>query len=239
MTALWRSTIAGGGKWSGTVGRGKRITFTALEDGANLSLLMYHAHDPSERYNMPDTLKAQHTSHLTTGNVLMSDNGRVLASIVQDSTGWNDPIGGYTTKEQTDRKYGVTTYQEKRNERYRNGRDNFSVELVRSGLSVRDLMPPLNLFAKVYCDENGRMHHVPGHCKKGDAVSLRTELDLLLIVSNTPNPFDKRTGYPSVPVQIEVSAAEPVSLSDDACVNHCSENRRAFENTWAYHALRG
>jgi len=31
--------------------------------------------NPTERYNMPDTLKAQHTAHLTRGHVLYSDFG--------------------------------------------------------------------------------------------------------------------------------------------------------------------
>ncbi|MFL6556797.1 MAG: DUF1989 domain-containing protein, partial [Bacillus sp. (in: firmicutes)] len=89
---IWNKTIEPGAKWSGVIGKGKVLRFTALDAGANLSLLFYNAKDASERYNMPDTLKAQHTSHLTTGNVLMSDNGRVLASIVEDSLGWHDPI---------------------------------------------------------------------------------------------------------------------------------------------------
>ena len=54
---------------------------------------------------MPDTLKAQFISSLTKGNVLMSDNGRVLASIVEDSLGWHDTISGYTTRLLTDEKY--------------------------------------------------------------------------------------------------------------------------------------
>lgn len=85
MNTTTSKIIPAGGKWSSRIGKGKQLTFTALEDGANISLLLYNAHDTTERYNMPDTLKAQHTAHLTTGNVLMSDNGRVLASITDDT----------------------------------------------------------------------------------------------------------------------------------------------------------
>lgn len=67
-----------GEKWSGTIGKGKYIHFKALGDNANVSILMYNMRDTSERYNMPDTLKGQFTAHLTKGNVLYSDNGRVL-----------------------------------------------------------------------------------------------------------------------------------------------------------------
>ncbi|WP_285842603.1 urea amidolyase associated protein UAAP1 [Metabacillus litoralis] len=236
INSIWNKTIPAGGKWSGTIGKGKLVKFTALGKGANLSTIMYHANQLTERYNMPDTLKAQHTSHLTKGHVLMSDNGRVLTSIVEDSLGWHDSISGYTSRKETDEKYGITTYQELRNNWLRSGEENFAVELVRNGLGVRDLVPVLNLFSKVFCDENGDMHYVEDHCQEGATVTLRTEMDTLFIFSNTPNPLDPRNEYPSVPIQIEVFDAEPVK-DDDVCVNFRPENRRAFENTWEYHTL--
>ncbi|MDF2962777.1 MAG: hypothetical protein K0S39_4512 [Paenibacillus sp.] len=238
MDSIWGTVIGAGGKWSGSIGRGKRLVFTAQGDGANLALLMYNAKDLTERYNMPDTLKAQHTSHLTKGNVLMSDNGRVLASIVDDSLGWHDPICGYTTRAATDAKYGVTNYQELRNDWLRSGQENFEVELVRCGLGRRDLVPVVNLFSKVFCDDSGNMHFSAGHCKKGDTVTLRTEMDVLIVLSNTPNPLDPSESYPSVPVKLEVFSSAPVD-SGDYCVNYRPENRRAFENTWDYHNLLG
>ena len=106
MKKIWSRTLRPGEKWSGNIGRGKYIHFKALGDDANVSMLMYNMLDTSERYNMPDTLKAQFISSLTKGNVLMSDNGRVLASIVEDSLGWHDTISGYTTRLLTDEKYG-------------------------------------------------------------------------------------------------------------------------------------
>ncbi|MHA6532083.1 urea amidolyase associated protein UAAP1 [Paenibacillus sp. BAC0078] len=234
----WSETMTPGGKWSGRIGKGKLVRFTALEQGANVSLLLYNMQDLTERYNMPDTLKAQHTAHLTQGHVLMSDNGRAMASIVQDSLGWHDPLGGYTLRSATEAKYGISRYQEVRNERYRSGQDNFSVELVRNGLAVRDLSPAINLFSKIFCDEEGNMHFADGHCIEGSTVTLRTEMDILLLVSNTPNPLDPSSVYPSVPVKIEILGAEPLK-ADDECVNARPENRRAFENTWKYYALQG
>lgn len=186
----WNETMTPGGKWSGRIGRGKLIRFTALEKGAGVSLLLYNAQDLTERYNMPDTLKAQHTAHLTKGHILMSDNGRAMASIVQDSLGWHDPIGGYSLRCATEVKYGPSRYQEVRNERYRNAQDNFLVELVRSGLAARDLSPSLNLFSRISCDEEGRMEFVQGHCPANASITLRTEMDLLLLASNTPHPLD-------------------------------------------------
>ena len=236
MNAIGNKTLVSGGKWSGTISRNKYIRFTALGEGANLSLLMFNQKDLTERYNMPDTLKAQYTSHLTKGHVLMSDNGRVLASIVDDSVGWHDSISGYTSRILTDEKYGKTTYQESRNDWYRSGEENFAMELVRSGLGMRDMAPVVNLFSKVYCDETGKMNFVESHCKQGDTITLRTEMDMLIVLSNTPNPLDPNTNYPSVPIQLEIFEADPVSTLDE-CVNYRPENRRAFENTWEYYSL--
>ena len=231
MYTVSSKIIPAGGKWSSRISRGKQLTFTALEEGANVSLLLYNANDTTERYNMPDTLKAQHTAHLTVGNVLMSDNGRVLASIIDDSLGWHDTISGYATRQMVDERFGRTTYQEKRNDWHRSGEENFAVELFRNGLTTRDLVPVVNLFSKVFCGEDGSIHFVSGHAKKGDTITLRTEMDVLLILSNTPNPLDTSNTYPSVPVELTITDAQPVQ-EDDCCLNYRPENRRAFENTW-------
>lgn len=238
MLKIFTKEFRPGEKWSGTIGKGKYIHFKALGDNANVSVLMYNMRDTSERYNMPDTLKAQYTAHLQKGNVLMSDNGRVFASIVQDSLGWHDSISGHSTREMTDEKYGKTNYQHNGNDYYRCGEENFKVELVRNNMSKRDLVPCVNLFSKVYVEEDGSMHYDTEHCKAGATVTLRTEMDIILIVSNTPNPLDPSKEYPSVPVTMEVYNAPPVDLTD-YCVNFRDENYRAFENTWDYNNLLG
>lgn len=238
MQKIFTKEFRPGEKWSGCIGKGKYIHFKALGDNANVSILLYNMRDTSERYNMPDSTKAQYTYHLTAGNVLMSDNGRVLASIVQDSTGWNDTISGHTTRTMTDEKYGKTSYQTEGNDYYRCGEENFKVELVRNNMSKRDLVPCVNLFSKVYVEEDGSMHYDTEHCKYGDTVTLRTEMDIIFIVSNTPNPLDPSRDYPSVPVTMEVYDAPAVDLLDP-CVQYRTENYRAFENTWDYNNLLG
>lgn len=231
-------TIQSGGKWSGVIGKGKQIQFKATGHQANLSALLYHAPYPAERYNMPDTLKAQHTALLTAGHVLMSDQGRVLASIIEDTVGWHDPLSGYTTRRSTNDRYGFTNYQQQRNDWLRSGAENFTVELFRSQLTPRDLIPPVNLFSKVICELDGSMRYVEQDTA-GRTVTLRTEMDVLFVFSNTPNPLNPSPVYPDTAIEIVVSDAMPVT-EQDACVQHCAENRRAFQNTWqAQELLRG
>jgi urea carboxylase-associated protein 2 len=238
MQKIFTKEFRPGEKWSSLIGRHKYLHFKALGPDANVSLLLYNMHDKAERYNMPDTLKAQYTAHLTTGNVLMSDNGRVLASLVQDSLGWHDTIAGHTTREFTDEQYGRTSYQEQRNDYYRCGDENFRVELVRNGLGARDIVPCVNLFSKVYVQEDGSLNYAEMWCPEGATVTLRTEMDVLLVASNTPNPLDPAKIFPSVPVRLDVYDAPPVDLLD-VCVQHRPENYRAFENTWDYNQLLG
>ncbi len=91
---LWEETVQPGATWSHVLKRGTALRMTDLEGGANVGALFYNFECPAERYNMPDTLKAQHIARLTAGFVLYSDMGRILCSVVGDTVGWHDPIGG-------------------------------------------------------------------------------------------------------------------------------------------------
>ncbi|MEK8128888.1 urea amidolyase associated protein UAAP1 [Paenibacillus filicis] len=235
MTTAYSITLQPGHKWSAYVSSGKLLRFTADGDEANLSCLFYHARHTAERYNMPDTLKAQHTAFLSAGHILMSDQGRALVSITEDTVGWHDTLSGYTTREGTDAKYGGTSFQTHRNEWLRSGEENLTVELFRHGLAARDLSVPLNLFSKVVCELNGDMHYVQ-QPTAGRYVTLRTEMDVLAVFSSTPNPLNPSPAFPVAAIEVQITNAEPVS-PDDKCVQHCSENRRAFDNTWNAHKL--
>src|SRR5436305_2686744 len=108
---LWEECIRGGSAWSHVLKRGTALRITDVEGGANAAALFFNFEIPSERYNMPDTLKAQHTAHLTRGMVLYSDMGRILCSITDDSLGWHDPLGGHIDAAETEKRWGVATYQ--------------------------------------------------------------------------------------------------------------------------------
>lgn len=237
MERIWRRILEPGEKWSGHIGRGKYIRFTALDDGANVSMLVYNSFDKSERFTAPDSLKIHHTIYLTEGAILLSESGRAMASIVQDSTGWIDAISGYSTRKGTDEKYGKKTYQEYHNDMYRCGEENFAIELTRNGLSMRDMVPCINLFSKVEIQENGSTVYDTGVGKKGDVIMFRTEMNLLLLLSNTPNPYDPSQTYNPPRIEIEVYNAPPVDLMD-TCIK-TAENYRAFQNTWDYYTLMG
>src|SRR5262245_62682286 len=122
-------TLRGGSAWSRRMRRGQLLRITDPSGRAAVAGLLFNAADPLERYNMPDTLKAQYTAFLTTGRVLYSDMGRILVSITADSCGWHDTIAGCGDAAALRQRFGEGRYQELRNDFHRNARDNFVVEL--------------------------------------------------------------------------------------------------------------
>jgi len=142
--SLWEDTIQGGASWSVILRRGNSLRLEDIEGGGNVGALFYNWDCMVERYNMPDTLKAQHIAHLTSGFVLYSDMGRVLASITADSCGWHDPLGGHNDAKAVAAKYGKSSYQQARNAWHRNTHDSFLVEAAQYGLSLRDIGPNVN-----------------------------------------------------------------------------------------------
>lgn len=235
---IWSKTLMPGDRWSANICKGRLIKFTAMGDNANLGMLLYNFHNLSEHYNAPDTLKAQHSFYLKKGLAIISDCGRAMASIVEDDIGWHDSISGYTTRKMTDEKYGKTTYQDNGNAYLKSGQENFINELTKNGMSKRDLMPPVNFFSKVDADERGNLIFDHNNCKSEESVTIRTEMSVYMVLSNTPNPLDDSKEYPSVPIKIEILEAPPVD-GLDYCANYSKYTRRAFENTWEYNLLLG
>src|SRR3981081_2326488 len=109
---LWEETVQPGATWSHVLKRGTAVRITDIEGGANAGAIVYNFACRTERYNMPDTLKAQHIARLTTGCVLYSDMGRILCSITEDSVGWHDPLSGCSNAALVRSTYGEARYQE-------------------------------------------------------------------------------------------------------------------------------
>ncbi len=229
---LLSEALRGGQMWSRVLKRGQTLKLVDLEGGAGVAALFYNAELLLERYNMPDTLKAQHIARLTTGDVLFSDMGRVLCSVVADSCGWHDTITGHADSRWTENKYGAGSYQKLRNDFHRNTRDNFLTELGKYGMGKRDIVANVNFFVKVAVDSEGNLSWVAGNSKAGNAVTLRAGLDTLVVLSNTPHPLDPSPMYAPKPVALEIrQTSAPL---DELARHKCAENERGFTLTERY-----
>jgi urea carboxylase-associated protein 2 len=209
-----RESIPAGWYVALRVRRGDAVRITNPAGTPGAALFLWNADDVSERYNAGDTVKLQWTTNLTTGRLLFSDMGRVLASITADSGAGHDSILGANGPAQADGG--------------RNGRDNLRLAAAKFGLTKRDVGPCLSLFSKVSTDEAGRFHYA-GAPPAGAMVELRAEMNLLVALSNTPHvlsPVTAATGS----LEICVYHAAPAG-ADDLARNFSAEAVRGFENT--------
>jgi urea carboxylase-associated protein 2 len=227
---LYEEFLPGGGHTSFVLKRGQLLRITDLEGGANVSLLLLSAAQKSERLNLPDTLKCQHTAKLTAGHCLYSDMGRVLAAITADTCGWHDSFGGLLNAAEVQEKYGQGRYQELRNSFFRNGMDNLLVELGKWDLGLADLLMNLNLFSKVSVDEHARFQFQPGNSKAGDYIELYAPMDTLVLLTALQHPMDPNPAYAPKSVQLSWHrvASDGISV---LCRTSRPENDRGLHNT--------
>jgi urea carboxylase-associated protein 2 len=189
------------------------IRITNISGTPGAALFLWNADDVSERYNAGDTVKLQWTTNLTTGRVLFSDMGRVLASITADSGAGHDSIIGPNTPAQA----GAG----------RNGRDNLRLAAAKFGLTRQDVGPALSLFSKVATDDAGRFHF-RGAPPPGAMVELRAEQNLLVAFSNTPHALSP-VAHATGPIEIAIAHAPPGA--NDLCRHFTQEAERGFVNT--------
>ena len=227
---LYEETVPGGGHTSFVLKRGQLLRITDIEGGANVSLLLLNAHEKSERLNLPDTLKCQHTAKLTAGHCLYSDMGRILAAITADTCGWHDSMGGLLNAAEVAEKYGQGRYQELRNGFFRNGMDNLLVELGKWDLGLADLLMNLNLFSKVTVDSDGCFHFEAGNSKAGDYLELYAPMDTLVVLTALQHPMDPNPQYAPKPVQLSWQQVQSDGISV-LCRTSRPENGRGFHNT--------
>jgi len=226
-TALWTEILPGGGTWSHVLKRGTALRMTDVEGGANVAAYFLNFEIPAERFNLPDTLKAQHTARLTKGHVLYSDMGRILCSITEDKVGWHDPLCGFSNGAQVEKKYGQLSYQQARNDWHRNARDGFLIELGKYGMGSRDLHATVNFFSKVTVDETGNLRYDANNSKPGSYVELRAEMNVLVVLNTCQHPLAPDGAYAPKPVEISISKVSP-PRTNDPCRMLCSENTRGF-----------
>jgi urea carboxylase-associated protein 2 len=234
----YTTILAGGKHWSFTMRRGFQLKLTDIEGSGNVGMLLYNPQNLLERYNAPDTLKCQHSFFLTAGHCLYSDMGRVFCSIVGDELGWHDTVCGTCDSELVAQRWGRATYQAALNDWRQDGRRAFLVEGAKYGLGRRDMAANVNWFSKVSVDGTGNMRFAPGHSRPSNSVTLRFEMDTLVLLHTCPHPMDMSAAYPSHPVGIDIAEAPPIA-ADDICLSTAPENRRGLHNNDIYHQCQG
>lgn len=226
---VWDETLAGGDYAARVLKRGTRLRMTNLEGDGCVSLLAFNADRPIERLNVADTVKVQWNAYLGPGKLLLSDMGRVLMSITADTCGNHDTFCGCSSAKSNAKKYGVGDNYSP----FPNARDRFLLALLKYGLGKKDIPANVNLFKAVKVEADGGLTFVENSSKAGDYVELRAEMNVLVVVANTPHVLDPRPTYTCTDVRLTAWRGD-ITTSDDPIRNASPENVRAFENVEDY-----
>lgn len=227
----FEESIPGGWYRTFRLAKGLSLRLVNLEGVGSLATLLWSARDPVERLNPADTLKVQWTARIGRGKILLSDMGRAMASITDDTCGLHDCLTGASTRAFDTAKYGLEPAR-------RNSEENFRLAAASHGLSPRDVGPCISFFAPVVTDDTGRFGWQRDAVEPGAYVDLRAEMDLLVALSNCPHPLDPSPTWRAAPMQV-IAWRSPEPRSDDACRTGSEEAVRAFENNAALAAQVG
>jgi urea carboxylase-associated protein 1 len=186
--------------WSAIVPRGSLLSIVDLGGNQAVDFLVYNAADTSERYSAPDTIAAQGSIFLSTGSVLRSCEGRPLMTVVADECGRHDTVGGACGKESNTLRYGHHTHHQ------HGCVENFLIEGAKWGLGKRDLVSNINWYMNVPIETDGTLGIVDGISRPGLTLTLRAELDALVLVSNCPQINNPCNGFDPTPVRMVITA---------------------------------
>jgi uncharacterized protein len=190
---LANGIIAARAGWSRTLSRGQVLRLVDLEGKQAVDFLCYNAADHEDRYAAADTMKLNGNIFVRQGTVIYSVNCNPMFTVVADTCGYHDTIGGCCSSALNRKRYGKPGDP--------NCRQNFLDQLERYGMGPRDLVPNLNFFMYVPVAADGAMDMGPSRSKADDYVDLRAEMDVLAVISNCPQINNPVNDYNPTPVR--------------------------------------
>jgi len=229
----WSERIAGGGYGHRVLARGTHLRLTDVDGDACASLVVYNALEPHERLNVADTVKVQWQVYAGAGQLLLSDQGRVLATVVADDSGRHDTLYGTSALARNVERYGDGSPQGPSPA----GRELLVLAAAKHGLDRRDVPPSVSYFQGVRIREDGSPEF-HGSAGAGRSVTIRFEMPAIVLLADTAHPLDPRPEWSCGPLDVLAWAGEPTG-ADDALRTASPEGRRAFLNTDDYLSARG
>jgi uncharacterized protein YcgI (DUF1989 family) len=205
---LWAEAVPAGSYATRVLGRGTRLRLIDPDGGACAHLLLFRSDAPWERLNVADTVKVPWQAYLGAGHPLLSDQGRLLATVIADSSGHHDTLCGMTDE----------------------GRAAMLLAALKHGLDIRDVAPSVSLFKGVRVGDDGTLGYT-GSAGPGTAVDLLIHLPVVIALTNTAHPLDPDPALTGLDV-LAWRAGEALATP----VNDDPEYLRALfntESTWA------
>jgi len=196
--AVYRHVIPAGEPWIHEVRGGQFFRIVDLHGNQAVDTLLYNAHDYSDRYSAQDTIRAQANLYLTTGTKLMSTNGTVLLTIVADTCGRHDTLGGACANESNMVRYAIE-------KRFMHAcRSSFLKAVIEwdHGMTKRDIASNINFFMNVPVTPEGGLTFEDGISEPGKYVEMRADTDVLALISNCPQLNNPCNAYQPTPVEV-------------------------------------
>jgi urea carboxylase-associated protein 1 len=193
-------TLPAGQGWTHELGPGHIFRIVDLEGNQAVDTLFFNSRDVDERYSATETIRGQGNIYLSTGTRLMSSEGRALLTIIADTCGRHDTLGGACSAESNQVRYAL-------DKKYmHNCRDSFLLALARygHGMGKRDLPNNINFFMNVPVTPAGELTFADGVSGPGRYVEMRAELPVLVLISNCPQLNNPCNAYNPTPVRLLV-----------------------------------
>ncbi len=203
-TAIIDEICPAGEPWSKVIQQGQIFRIVDLEGNQAVDTLFFNAHAPQERYSASDTIRNQSNLYLTTNSKLYSNVGNILLTIIADTCGRHDTLGGACAAESNTVRYALEKFP------MHSCRDNFLYALATEpifnqlGMDKRDLPSNINFFMNVPVTESGDLTFSDGVSAPGKYVEMRAEMDVLVLISNCPQLNNPCNAYNPTPIRLLV-----------------------------------
>lgn len=195
---VYDALVPAGDAWMHEVNRGQHLRIVDLHGNQAVDTLFYNAEDYADRYSAQDTIRENRNIYLTTGTRLISTGGNTLLTIVEDTCGRHDTLGGACSMESNMVRYAIE-------KRFMHACRNSFLKAILDwdhGMTKRDLTSNINFFMNVPVTPQGGLTFEDGVSQPGKYVELRAEMDVLCLISNCPQLNNPCNGYDPTPVRV-------------------------------------
>jgi urea carboxylase-associated protein 1 len=199
-TALFREVVPAGEAFMRTVKKGQVVRILDLEGNQAVDTLFYNANNTEERYDASQTIREQGNLYITSDSRLLSNDGNLMLTVIADTCGRHDTLGGACSAESNTVRYALEKHY------MHSCRDSFIMALAEhgKGMSKRDLPSNINFFMNVPVTPDGELTFADGISAAGRYVEMRAEMDILLLISNCPQLNNPCNAYNPTPVEVLV-----------------------------------
>jgi urea carboxylase-associated protein 1 len=196
--AIYNETVLAGDGWIHEIKEGQIFRIVDLEGNQAVDTLFYNARETSERYSATDTIAGQCNIYLTAGTTLLSNLRRPMLTIVADTCGRHDTLGGACAAESNQVRYAI----EKRHMHACRTSFLLAISDPKWNLTKRDVVPNVNFFMNVPVTPEGKLTFEDGISDPQKYVEMRAEMDVIAVISNCPQLNNPCNGYNPTPVQV-------------------------------------